>query len=179
MAHHGHHRRRKNAKQLSTPAACIILAVCSLIGLAMACIGINMRHEQKGLEKRCTLEVKAYCLDVKVVTHTTAKSGTSKAYYPVMRYEVAGKSYTMKSESSANSEGDFVKGKWYMIKVDPDDPQTFTYDVSKQMNTLTSVLLIVIGLALAALFAGLIVLVVRSSRKQKSEVGSQRSEVRM
>ena len=88
----------------------------------------------------------------------------------MMRYEVAGKSYTMKSESSANSEGDFVKGKWYIIKVNPDDPQTFTYDVSKQMNTLTSVLLIVIGLALAALFAGLIVLVVRSSRKQKSEV---------
>lgn len=55
MAHHGHHRRRKNAKQLSTPAACIILAVCALIGLAMACIGINMRHEQNELEKKCTL----------------------------------------------------------------------------------------------------------------------------
>ena len=162
---------RKTNIRLPYQAVVIMLVISNIFALLMISSAVKRLSKREEKARRCTLETKAYCIQVDKVFRYTDDSSRSTIYYPVFRYKVDGKSYVSRSDTASSDKGGFVKDSYYTIKVDPNSPESFVYGDPVKGTRIAKRVFMGVGAFVTILFTVICIVIVIRSRRAERDSG--------
>lgn len=151
-------------KQPNNSIIIIVTLFGVMFGIGLILGGINLLSKQNKRENKCSLEVNATCVSVITESHTNSKGVAVLSYYPVFSYKVDGVDY-QSTVTVASSKNAFAIGNEYTIYINPEDKSEIRVPSIEENDTVTSVMLIILGIAMTAGFIALTVFLIKTSNK--------------